>query len=157
MDKIERSNEIYRHPLNRGYTVFIYSFTVKVYLRDECRENTFFAGAKLTGENIMKNTHQRVVYAIAMAIFLAAGVTGHAAVLTSTGNVQLDSAANWSPSQVPSSGNDSLSIGHALLIDSTWTIGSGQSMTWTANSWRFAEGGASDGCEQRYLNCRRHL
>ena len=67
--------------------------------------------------------------------------TAQAAILTSTGNVQLDSATGWSPSQTPSSGNDTLSIGHGLSIDSTWTIGSGQAMTWTAGNWRFAEGG----------------
>lgn len=67
--------------------------------------------------------------------------TAQAATLTSTGSVQLDSATNWSPSQTPSSGNDTLSIGHGLSIDSTWTIGSGQAMTWTAGNWRFTEGG----------------
>ena len=67
--------------------------------------------------------------------------TAQAATLTSTGNVQLDSATGWSPSQTPSSGNDTLSIGHNLSIDSTWTIGSGQAMTWTAGNWRFAQGG----------------
>ena len=70
----------------------------------------------------MKNNMKPFFILSALAVF--SFTTAQAAALTSTGDVELDSATNWdSIVSAPSSGNDTLSIGHNLNIDSTWTIG----------------------------------
>jgi hypothetical protein len=89
-----------------------------------------------------KTTTPLLTAALCGALSLTTVSQSHGATLATTGgSTDFGSSSAWSPAQAPSSGVDSLSIGHNLVMTSEFTVANGQSMTQTAGVFRFHAGG----------------
>ena len=86
-------------------------------------------------------TNITTILKISILASLAFTTAQAATLATTANNATLTSATNWTPSQTPVSGMDTLNIGHNVTISSTWTIASGQAINHTGGSIRLANGG----------------